>query len=46
MIASITKRIKKSKHSKTLLKIYLVWCVVADLTLIGGLLWGVVYLWF
>lgn len=46
MIQRIASRIKKSKHSKTLLKIYLVWCVVADLTLIGGLIWGVVYIWF
>ncbi len=46
MIQRITSRIKKSKYSKTLLKIYLVWSIVADATLIGGLIWGAVYLWF
>ena len=40
------ERIKKSKHSKTLLKIYIVWCIVADATLLGGLIWGAIYLWF
>ena len=43
---SLVNKIKKSKHSKTLLKVYIAWCIVADLTLIGGLIWGAIYLWF
>lgn len=46
MIRRLLEKVKKSKHSKTLLKIYIVWCVIADATLIGGLIWGAIYLWF
>ena len=31
----LVDKIKKSKHSKTLLKIYIAWCIVADATLLG-----------
>jgi hypothetical protein len=46
MIRTLLEKIKKSKYSKTLLKIYIVWCVIADVTLLGGLIWGAIYLWF
>jgi hypothetical protein len=46
MIPTLINKIKKSKHSKTLLKIYIVWCVVADVTLLVGIVWGVIHLWF
>ncbi len=46
MIPSLIGKIKKSKHSKTLLKIYIAWSVVADVTLLAGIIWGVIHLWF
>jgi len=46
MIPTILDKLRKSKHSKTLLKIYIVWSVVADVTLIVGIIWGVIHLWF
>jgi hypothetical protein len=45
MIPTLINKIKKSKYSKTLLKIYIVWCVVADVTLLVGIIWGVFHLW-
>ncbi len=42
----LVDKIKKSKHSKTLLKLYIVWCIVADVTLLVGIVWGAIYLWF
>ena len=38
-------KIKKSKHSKTILKLYIVWCIVADVTLLAGIVWGIVHFW-
>ena len=46
MIRTLLEKIKKSKHSKILLKIYIVWCVIADVTLLSSLIWGIIYLWF
>jgi hypothetical protein len=46
MIPTILGKVRKSKHSKLLFKIYIVWCVVADITLLGGIIWGVIHLWF
>ena len=46
MIPTLINKIKKSKHSKTLLKLYIVWCVIADVTLLAGIVWGVIHLWF
>ena len=43
MIPTILRKVKESKHSKLLFKIYIVWCVVADLTLLGGIIWGLIY---
>ena len=43
MIPTILRKVKESKHSKLLFKIYIVWCVVADLTLLGGIVWGLIY---
>lgn len=38
-------RIKNSKHSKLLFKLYIAWSIVADLTLVGGIIWGLIYFW-
>ena len=46
MIPTILRKVRESKHSKLLFKIYICWCVIADITLLGGLVWGAVYLWF
>jgi len=43
MIPTILGKVRKSKHSKLLFKIYIVWCVVADITLLGGIIWGLIY---
>ena len=40
------KKLKKSKYSKPLLKLYIVWCVVADVALLGGIIWVVIHNWF
>ena len=42
---NLFQKIKKSKHSKLLLKLYIVWCVVADLTLLSGIIWSFIYFW-
>ena len=46
MLPTLINKIKKTKHSKTLFKVYIVWCVVADVTLLVGIGWGVIHLWF
>jgi len=38
-------RIKNSKHSKLLFKLYIVWSIIADLVLVGGIIWGLIYFW-
>jgi len=45
MIRNLLQYIKKSKYSKILFKVYIVWCVIADLTLLGGIIWGFIYFW-
>jgi hypothetical protein len=42
---TLLQKIKESKHSKVLLKVYLVWCVIADITLLGGIVWSFIYFW-
>ena len=42
---NLFQKIKKSKHSKLLLKLYIVWCVIADLTLLSGIIWSFIYFW-
>ena len=36
---------KNSKHSKLLFKLYIAWSIIADLTLVGGIIWGLIYFW-
>lgn len=45
-IPTLLDKIKNSKHSKTLLKLYIVWCVIADAVLLSGIVWGIIHLWF
>jgi hypothetical protein len=42
---TLLQKIKESKHSKVLLKVYLVWCVIADIALLGGIVWSFIYFW-
>jgi len=42
---TLLQKIKESKHSKILLKVYLVWCVIADITLLSGIVWSFIYFW-
>jgi|TARA_B110000211_G_C13697573_1_gene385968 hypothetical protein len=43
MIPTILAKVRKSKHSKLLFKLYIAWSICADLTLIGGIIWGLIY---
>jgi len=45
LLRSVLLRIKNSKHSKILFKLYIAWSICADLTLVGGIVWGIVYFW-
>ena len=43
LLRTLLLRIKKSKYSKILFRLYIVWCVVADVTLLSGIIWGLIY---
>ena len=45
MIRNLLRQIQTSKYAPILFKIYIVWCVIADLTLLGGIVWGFIYFW-
>ena len=42
---NLLTKIKESKHSKLLLKLYIVWSICADITLLSGIIWGLIYFW-
>ena len=43
LLRTLLLRIKKSKYSKLMFRLYIVWCVVADVTLFSGIIWGLIY---